>query len=193
MKRANGILLVIVGLLLLADLSWRGWSRLHERPQLPRETGYITNAIGGKVRLVAIVHSNSVAGAMDAVAISRDKTPEPLWAEWDFDNDGTPDTISYFFQSNVVMNIHLRTNKLPRREVIFYDKDGKTTIEWGDRSGMGLFTERTLHGQGGESRMEVWYGEAWHRVEKRNQKNGIIQNGKWFQLTLATNGMWTKK
>jgi hypothetical protein len=40
------------------------------------------------------------------------------------------------------------------------------------------------------SRLEV-ADQAWHTVDRRNEKDGIIINGLWYQLALHRNAMWT--
>jgi hypothetical protein len=164
----------IIGLLLLANIGWLTWNyHAHDLRSVSKQFK------------VAVLRTNGVEG----IELIETKTGQPIWIGWDFDRDGTPSTTSYFFQGKNVMNIYAPTGKSTRREVIFYGEDGKAKVSWADRSGTGLFTERIFYDRG-EPLLEVWYNQDWYVAEQRNNKRGIVVDGRWLPLQI-TNGIWT--
>jgi len=122
----------------------------------------------------------------------KEASGQPVWAEWDFAGTGNPDTFSFFFQGRNVMNLYSLSNNptaLPRMDVSSYDEDGKLKVVWADRSGQGMFTERTFY-RNGEPRMELWYQDRWQTVDQQDGRGGIVIDGVWREVRF-TNGSWT--
>jgi len=193
MKTSGRILLIVVGLLLLADISERSLFWLHYHSSLSKDfsnaTASLTNTITGNPLLVMVGHSNSVDGAIDGIVIRKDKTSELLWTESDFDHDGKPDEASYFFHGTNMFNLFLMEGHPPEYGVIFYGTE-KSKVTWLDK-GSGSFIERIFDDTNGVfSRVEVWYNETWRPIENRNGNRVIVINGQSLRLTL-TNGVWT--
>jgi hypothetical protein len=174
MKTAKVILLAVVGLLLLADISWRIWIWHSEAPfraQFKFEYFY----------------TNGVA----SFGIEDARTSKPLLINWDFGDGEKLGEVSYYFQGTNLLDIYLKTNQLPRYRFIFHGPE-KSEIWWLDRRGVGSFTERIFYDTNSDlSKHEVWYNESWQTVDRRNEKNGIVINGQWNQLAFDTNGNWT--
>lgn len=172
---------LILGLLLLIDCFWYGfawYTRWYENANL--------RSAAKQIRVVAI-HTND----LDGVEIMDIKSSQPLWVEWRSDHDKEPVAISYFFHGKDVFNVHLKEGRVPRYEVHFYGPQ-KSVTWWTDRGGSGSFTERIFYDTNGDfSRHEVWYDQAWHTAERRNEHDGIVVEGQWRQLAFDTNGMWT--
>jgi len=184
---ATKISLFVVGLLLLADICLR----IHYHSIFPGTTASVVNSISGKALFVTLDHSNSVDWAADTVVIRRDNFSEPLWAEWDFNHDGKPDEITYFFQGKETFDVSFSSNRPPKYSVYFRGA-GKSSTWWTDRSGNGSFTERIFYDTNGNpAKHEVWYNERWQTVDRRNDTNGIIINGHWLRLGFDTDGAWT--
>jgi hypothetical protein len=184
MKTAKVILLAVVGLLLLADISLR----IRDHSSFSNSTASITNSIFGGPLSVMLVHSNSVDAAWDTIVMQKDKSWQPLWAEWDFGHGGR--SISYFFQGKIVLNIHTATDQKPGYEFVSRNGEGETQVHWWDRKDSGIFTEKISYNTNGDlSKYEVWYDEAWHIVDRRNGTNGIVINGQWLHLKFDTNGI----
>ena len=168
---------IILILLLLANLGWM-WLNSTQHPGL---------RVTGKEFKVEVLHTNGVSG----VGIFERKTEQPLWMEWDFNGDGKSDQENYFFRGKEVFDVTLSSNRPPKFSVYFRGS-GKSVTWWIDDGGSGAFTERIYYNTYGNFyRREVWYNEAWHTVDRRNEKNGIIINGQWHQLAFDTNGLWT--
>jgi hypothetical protein len=75
---------------------------------------------------------------------------------------------------------------------VYFPGPGKSVTWWQNRGGAETFTQRVSYDTNGVvSRSEVLYDNAWHPVDRRDDKNGIIINGQWHQLGFDTNGMWT--
>ncbi len=176
MKR-NPIWAIIVILLLLANLG-RLWWNSSRHPEF---------RAADKQFKMYVLHTNGVSG----VGIFERKTEQPLWVEWDFNNDGKADQENYYFQGKDVFDVTLSSNHPPKFSVYFRGP-GKSATWWIDDGGNGSFTERIYYNTNGNFyRREVWYNEAWQVVDRRNEKNGIVINGAWRRLHLDTNGMWT--
>jgi hypothetical protein len=189
MKIATKLLLIVVGLLLLADICLR----IHYRSIFSSTTASVTNSITGKPLFVTIDHSSSASWAADRILMRRDNVWEPLWVEWDFNHDGKPDEMAYFFQGKDAFDITFSTNHPPKFSVYFRGT-AKSVTWWLDRGGNGSFTERIFYDTNGDfSKHEVWYNEGWQTVDRRNETNGIVINGQWLRLGLDTNGAWNMK
>jgi hypothetical protein len=173
MKTAKVILLAVVGLLLVADIHWhfRTWNSNAEIRAFAKQFK------------IEVLHTNDMSG----IGIFKVKTEQPIWAE--FSRDGKPVMENYYFQGKDVLNIVLSSNRPPRYGVWFYEPDKSAT--WWVARGTG-FDDRIFYDtNGGFSKRQVWYNEAWQTVDRREGKNGIIINGQWTQLAFDTNGMWT--
>jgi hypothetical protein len=168
---------IILILLLLANLGRMWWN-------VSRYSGL---RAAGKEFKIEVLHTNGVSG----VGIFERKTEQPLWVEWDFNGDGKADQENYFFRGKDVFDVTFSSNRPPKFSVYFRGS-GKSATWWIDDGGNGAFTERIYYNTDGNFyRREVWYNEAWRTVDRRNEKNGIIINGQWHQLTFDTNDMWT--
>ena len=186
MKAAKVILLAVVGLLLLADICLR----IRHRSSFAGTTASITNSILGKPLFVVVDHSNSVSWAADTIAIRRDKSFEPLWAEWDFDHDGKPDQMTYFFHGKETFDVTFSTNHLPSYSVYFRGAE-KSVTWWIARRGAG-FDDRIFYDTNGDfSKRQILYNDTWQTVDKRDGTNGIIIDGQWHKFSFDTNGAWT--
>lgn len=175
MKTAKVILLAVVGLLLLADVSWRIWTW---------NANAETRALAKKFK-TEVLHTNDWSG----IGIYEAKSEQPLWIE--FSQDEKPIQENYFFHGKVAFDITLSSNRPPKYSVWFRKTD-KSVTWWLDRRGTGSFTERIFYDTNEFfSKHEIWYNEAWQVVDKRNGKNGIVLNGQWFQLAFDTNDLWT--
>jgi len=175
MKAGTRFLLIFVGLLLVTDLSWRVWT-------------WNANAdlrATSKLFKVEILNTNNILG----IGIADAKTGKPLWIQWN-DSHGKPDAISYFLHGINVLNLHLKGDKPPAYDVIFYGP-GRSQTWWWDL-GRGTFMTRTFYNTNGDfSTQEIWYDQTWHTVDRRNGCNGIVINGQWRGIGFDTNGMWT--
>jgi hypothetical protein len=87
-----------------------------------------------------VLHTNDVSG----VGIFDSKTEQPLWVEWDFNNDNKPTQESYFFRGEDVFDVTLSSNRPPKYSVYFRGLD-KSVTWWLDRGGSGSFTERIFY------------------------------------------------
>jgi hypothetical protein len=176
MKTAKVILLAVVGLLLFADVSWRIWTW---------KANVAYRAATRRIQLIDY-HTNNVEG----VGILEAKTGKLLWIEW-FDNgEKIPSEVSSYFDGANVFNLFPKENETLRYEAIFHGL-GKSQTSWHDL-GRGLFMDRFFWDTNGVfSKMEIWYDNTWHTVDRRNERNGILINGQWCQLAFDTNRMWT--
>ncbi|MCX6895254.1 MAG: hypothetical protein NTZ16_07105 [Verrucomicrobia bacterium] len=174
MRAVKVILLAVVGLLVLADFSWRIWvwnSESSYRAQF--KFGYF--------------YTNGVA----CVGIEEAKTGKPLLINWDFGDGEKPGEVSYFFHGTNILDVYLKKDKPPRYRFIFHGPD-KSEVWWMNIGGEPSFSERVSYDtNGNRSNFEVWYAETWHSVDRRNDTNGIVINGQWFRLKKDANGMWT--
>jgi len=163
---------MVVSLLLFADVFWRGWPGSRQ-PQAvePLPFSFVN------------LHTNDATG----VGIIDSKTKEPVWTRLSFAQNGS-ETITYYFQGKSVMDVHLTSSKSQRRDVLFYDANGQLKLMWGDRSGLGLFTDRVFYDRD-KQRPEVWFGEKWQPVVERSGLRGLVLNGNWQQLRF-TNNIW---
>ena len=165
------------GFLILLDIGLRIWIWSEN------------SAYRASTKRVVVVpfHTNG----MDSVGIIDTKTGKPLLLASDYGRDGKPGAVNYYFQGKDVFDIILKDGRLPRYSVSFYGPD-KSQTWWLDRGGAGSFTERVFYDTNGvPSGHETWYDDAWHTVERRNEKYGVIVNGQWRPLVFDTNGLWT--
>jgi len=177
MKKFRGIPVwaVVLILLLLANLGWMSWN-VHQ---------YADRIVAAKLFRVKLLNTNDVSG----VVFYEVKTKQPIWSR--FRQEGGKVTETSFYQGKEVFEIFVRSNRPPKYGVYFRG-DGNSAMWWVDRGGSGSFTERvTYDTEGVPRRHEVWYDDAWHRVERRDEMNGVIMNGEWRRLRLGTNGVWT--
>jgi hypothetical protein len=160
--------------LLLGNLGWMYWNHFGQlRP------GGVLN----RYKLEAM-QTNGVSG----VGLFEVRTGQPLWVQF-YENGQTTET--HYSAGKKVFNILLKDDHPPVYSVFFRGSGGGVT-SWVNRGGAGTFTERAFYDTNGELfRDEAWYNEAWHTVDRRNGRNGIIVGGKWYQLAFDTNGMWT--
>jgi hypothetical protein len=144
-----------VAALCLGDLGWRAWTWQH-----PPAICAIATSISGKPIFVMGNHHDR----MDAVSIRQGDAWETVWAQWEFNSDGKPDAVSYFFGGRPVMNFNYREGKPPQCEVYFYGPD-RSYVRWLDRDGAGAFTERIYYDErGNPARREVLQGQTWRGV-----------------------------
>jgi hypothetical protein len=146
-----------------------------------------TQIVGAGERFHAItVHSNN----FDATSIYKSGTHgQPIWAEWDLDRDGNPDTTTFSFDGKNIASVYTAPNKPPGFDFSFYGRDGKVRTLWIARAGSDTFTDRLSYDQS-EPRLERFVNGKWETVVERNHKRGVISSGQWFQLSY-TNGSWT--
>jgi hypothetical protein len=180
MKTAKVILLAVVillaalGLFFLVVIGWdiRTWNA---------DTNF---RVAAKQFKVVPFHTNDVWG----IGIVETKTGKPLWIEWDYTNNSKE--FSYFFHGTNIFNLSLFKGK-PLTYSVGFHGPGKSSVWWWDLA-RGTFIERNFFNTNGDfSKNEVWYDNTWHTVVIRDRKWGIVINGKWQQLTLPTNAMWT--
>ena len=165
---------VILILLLLVNLGWISWN-WHYNADI---------RVAAKQFKIEVLHTNNISG----VGIVEAKTGKPLWIEWDYTTNG--EEFSYFFHGTNIFNLNLWKGKPLAYDVGFHGL-GKSSVWWWDL-GRGTFIQRNFFNTNGDfSKAEVWYNEAWHTVDRRNEHNGVIINGQWHQLAFDTNGMWT--
>ena len=165
----------ILSLLLLANLVWFSWNIYqHAGPLDP-----------AKQFRVQVLHTNDMHG----IGLFDAKTGEPLWSQ--FTTNGQLVMENHFFRGRDVFDIKVKSNRPPVYNVFFYGV-GKSVTWWLNAGGSDTFTERFFYDTNGDfSGNEVWYCQAWHPVDRRTGKNGIIVNGQWRQLGFDANGMWT--
>jgi hypothetical protein len=97
----------------------------------------------------------------------------------------------FFFEGKDVFDIHTKEGQHPKFGVYFRGP-GKSATWWMDDEGSGSFTDRIYYNTNGNFyKREIWYNQAWHTVERRDKKNGIVVNGQWHQLGFDTNRLWT--
>ena len=177
MRGFKTILLVVSIVLVAADISWRVWAWHHCSEG---------RAILQRFK-VEYTHTNDVS----SIGIYDAKSGQPIWTEFDFNHDGTPDNESYFFLGQDVFDITLSSNRPPKYSVWFRGP-GKSVTWWLDHQGSGSFTERIFYDTNGvPAKHEVWYDNTWHLVERRDEKNGLVIDGQWRHLASNTNGTWT--
>src|SRR5277367_6488727 len=111
MKTAKVILLAVIGLLLLADISWRilTWNANAE-----------IRALAKQFKIEAL-HTNDMSG----IGIFKAKTEQPIWTE--FSQDGTPVIETYYFHGKDVFDITLSSNRPPKYSVWFRNSDKSVT------------------------------------------------------------------
>ncbi len=176
MKTAKVILLAVVGLLLLADVSWRIWT-------------WNANAdirVFAKQFKLETFHTNDVS----AVGIADAKTGKLLLMDWDYGDGLKPGELSYFSDGTNILNVYFRKDKPTVYRFIFHGPD-KSETWWFDRLGKNSFEERVFYNTNGDfSRFDVWYKNAWQTVDKRNGTNGLVIDGQWCQLAVDTNRDW---
>ncbi|HEY3932201.1 MAG TPA: hypothetical protein VGM58_07510 [Verrucomicrobiae bacterium] len=176
MKAATKILLVVVGLLFLIDIGWRVWVWHH----------YAAGREVLKNFKVEYLHTNDWSG----IGIFDAKSDQPIWTKFDIGHDSNSIMESYYFRGKDTFDVTVTSNRPPKYGV-FFRGSGKSVTWWLDDVGSGLFTDRISYNTNGNFyKREIWYKEAWHLVDRRNETNGIVINGKWFQLGRDTNG-WT--
>jgi hypothetical protein len=174
MKSLKYILLIVCVLLLVLDVSWHIWTWHYYAKRIA-----VLKNFG-----VEYMHTNGMSG----IGIFEVKTEQPLWTQYNFSNDVME---SYYLQGHDVFDILLRSSRPPKYSV-FFRGPGKSETWWLDRGGSGSFTERTFYDTNGIlSRNEVLYDNTWYRVDRRNEKNGLVINGQWHQLIFDTNRNWT--
>lgn len=167
------ILLAAVGLFFMS-VTWFVWPRAARR----------NLDIAGREFEVLPFHTNGVSG----VGIVEAKTGEPLWIEWDYGGDSKE--FSYFYNGTNVFNLSDFKGK-PLFYSVGFHGPGKSSVWWWD-IGRGTFIERNFFGTNGDfSKLEVWYNGAWRTGVKQNGRMGIVISGRWHQLSLPTNAMWT--
>lgn len=165
----------ILTLLLLTNLSWMFWNLCHQAA--------LRDAV--KQFRFELLHTNGISG----IGLFETKSDQPVWTR--YTEDGKPVIENHFFDGKDVFDIILSTNHPPKYNVYFRGA-GKSVTWWMDDAGSGCFTERIYYNTNGDFyKREVWYKEAWHAVNRRNERNGILINGQWHQLALDTNGLWT--
>ena len=171
--KAFTLILVVVGTLFLADLSWRIWiwhSEALYRTQFRFESFY-TN--GAKV-----------------FGIEEAKTGRPLLVMFDTPDGEKPSEVSYFFHGTNILDIYLKKGESPLCKFIFHGP-GKSQEWWMNLGGEPSFTARVSYDTNGDrSGYDVLYANAWHPIVRRGDHNGIIDDGQWQQLTVDTN-TWT--
>ena len=178
MRTPYGISWLVLGLCLLLalDIGWRIWSWSH-----PHAICVTATSIRGQPFMVMADHRSNV----DAISLRKAETWEPVWAEWDFDQDGRADTASYFLEGRNIFNVNLQKDRPPRFDVYFYGP-GKSVIWWLDRGNGSAFTDRiTYDAEGKQVRHEVLLGQTWRMVETRGQERGVMMDGKWMPLKPA--------
>jgi hypothetical protein len=133
------------------------------------------------------MHTNDVSG----LSINDAKTGQPIWTKFGFGHDSNSIMESYYFQGKDAFDVTLSSNRPPRFGVYFRGP-GKSVTWWLDRPGIGSFTERIYYGTNGDfSKHEVWFDNTWQLVDRRDEKNGLVIDGQWHQLTFDTNRAWT--
>src|SRR5665213_56515 len=166
---------IILILLLLAHLSWIFWNLY----------GHTTLRVAIKQFKFEEVHTNDMSG----IGLFTAKTGQPIWTR--FNENGEPFIENYFFRGKDVFDVTLKSNRPPVFNVYFRGLSNSVT-RWLNAGGGDTFTERIFYDTNGRFLSnEVWYNQAWHTVDRRNNKNGIIINEQWHQLAFDTNGMWT--
>jgi hypothetical protein len=177
MRTFKYILLIAGVTLLAADVSWRVWA-WHHFP--------VYRALATRFKLETL-HTNDASG----IGIFYAKTKEPLWTEFEFTNAGNSSMESYYFRGHDVFDITLSSNRPPRYGVYVRGPD-KSVTWWLDDAGLGSFTERIYYNTNGDFyKREIWYKQAWHLVDRRDGKNGLVIDGQWHQLAFDTNKAWT--
>lgn len=122
---------------------------------------------------------------VDAISLRRANSWSPVWAEWDFDQDGDADTASYFLDGRNVFNVNLRPGQPPRFDVYIYGSD-KSVTWWLDRGDGTSFTDRITYGADGRLlRHEVLQGQTWRTVERRGGQKGASVEDRWMPLKLG--------
>jgi hypothetical protein len=176
MRVFKTILLVFGVLLVMADISWRVWAWHH----------YAEGRAVLKHFKVEYLHTNDWSG----IGIFDAKTSQPIWVRWDIGHDGDSIMEQHYFEGHDVFDVTLSSNRPPQYGV-FFRGPGKSVTWWLDDSGSGSFTERIYYNTNGDFyKREVWYKQAWHLVDRRDDKNGLIIDGQWHQLTFDTNRTW---
>jgi hypothetical protein len=166
-------MLVVVGVLFLADVSSRIWiwhSEATYRAQFRFEN----------------FHTNGA----EVFGIEEAKTGRPLLMTFNTADGEKPGEVSYFLQGTNVLDIYLKKGEQPRYRFIFHGL-GKCEVWWMNLGGEPSFTERISYDtNGNRSDFEAWYAGAWHLVDRRDNHNGIVIDGQWHQLAFDTNGAW---
>jgi len=174
MKTATKILLVVVGLLLLVDICFHILARN-------------SNVTFAKQFKLETFHTNNVS----VIGIDDAKTGKPLLMNWNYGDGLNPGELSFFSEGINVLNVYFRTNKPPAYRFIFHGPV-KSETWWFDRQGIGSFDERIFYDTNADfSKHEIWYQDTWQTVDRRNEKNGIVLNGQWYQLAFDANHNWT--
>jgi hypothetical protein len=132
------------------------------------------------------VQTNGTRG----VVIVDKQTDKPLWAAWNIENSGKPDSIAYYYEGNNIMSIFTEHGQPLGMNVFFYGENGVVKAVWQNRGTNADFTERTRYDVP-HPRKEIWFDESWHVLEHRTNngsiQGGIVFNGKWQRVTF-TNG-----
>jgi hypothetical protein len=129
--------------------------------------------------------TNDVQG----VGIEDTKINKPFWVQ--IERGGKPDYQAFYYQGRNVFNLRPTEGGLPKYDLYFYGP-GKSATWWIDDKGSGTFTERIFYDTNGDFyKREVWYDQAWRKIDRRNGQNGIVIDGQWHQVALGTNTMWT--
>lgn len=138
--------------------------------------------------------STSSDNGMAVIGITELRTGRFIWTRSDFAQRGAPvEEHGFYFGGDKVFGVWSKSN-LPPVYSVFFHRPGKGVTWWQNRAGADVFTQRTFYSEDDNlSRDEVWYGEAWHVIDRRNGTNGIIINGQWCRLGFDTNGLWTTK
>lgn len=177
MKKLFGIRVsaVVIALLLLVNL---GWMLLN----VVRNAERVTSANLFRVKLLK---TNDVSG----VGIYEVATGQPIWTRFERKTGGLSET--FFHKGEAVFDLVSSTNGQIKYSVSFLKHDRVASL-WADRSGHGSFTDRVTYDAAGvPTRHEVWLGDAWCPVERRDGVPGVIVAGEWRRIRLNTNGTWT--
>ena len=153
--------------------------------------GILVQNSGNRASTKRVIVTPFQTNGIEGIGIMDPKTGKPLLVESDYDHEGNPGAANYYFHGKDVFDIILKDHRLPRYSVSFYGP-GKSQTWWLDRGGAGSFTERVFYDTNGvPSGHETWYADAWHTVERRNEKYGVIVNGQWRPIVFDAKGLWT--
>ena len=178
---------LVISVLLFANLALMSWVLFLRTHQ---------NAATKQFNL-QVLHTNDVSPwpylsgeNATGVGIVDVKTGKPVWVKWDLPGGGNLDIQSFFFRGEHVFDLYWTNNHPPVFGVRF--KGSETGFSWWvNRGGANTFNERVFYTNGGLARDEIWYGQAWRPLEKRDEKHGVVVNGQWRQVTFDTNGIWS--
>ncbi len=135
---------------------------------------------------LAIVHTNGVS----SVGIAEAKTGKLLLVEWDYADKSKE--FSYFYRGTNIFNLNVWPGR-PLTYSVGFHGPGKSSVWWWDLA-RGTFIERNYFDTNGDfAKNEIWYDNSWHTVVRQDKRWGIILDGKWQQLALPTNSVWTIK